>query len=69
MPKELELIGKQAIKIFELNDKIKKYEGCLSDIKFRLICIGGPLNDNYHKYNKQQLVIFFNIQKDIDEVL
>ena len=33
-----------------------------------LVSIGGPLNDNYHQYNKDQLKIFWTIDRILNDV-
>lgn len=61
-----ELIALEARKIIELDANILQAEGRLRRIKMQLICIGGPLNDNFLQYSKEQLKPFFKIQDILD---
>ena len=61
-----ELISCQAMKIFELQKENADKEEILDKIHLMLVCIGGPLNDNYHKYSKEQLKVFFDIARLIE---
>lgn len=58
---KLEVIGKQAIEIRELKEQVSDLENALEDIKSTIVCIGGPLNDNYYQYSPNQLKIFHRI--------
>lgn len=60
---DLALIGKQQLRIENLEAKNQALYERLVTIQKMLICIGGPLNDNKHKYSKEQMQIFFEIQK------
>lgn len=55
------LIVEQQLKIRELEFLTKNYEKSLIDIQGLLYCCGGPLNDNFKGYSKEQLSIFFKI--------
>lgn len=55
------LIAAQAEEIFALNEICNKHVENSRKILNMLVCIGGPLNDNKHKYNKEQLAIFVRI--------
>ena len=46
---------------YELKNEIKQMKENFSSISSMIVCIGGPLNDNVHRYNKKQLVIFSQI--------
>jgi len=65
----LELIGKQQFEIDNLRTRIKSLETCVHDIKVQMICVGGPLNDNFLKYTKEQSYIFYRFQELIDGVV
>lgn len=56
-----DLIVEQQLKIRRLEKISSEYEKRLKEINSLLVCCGGPLNDNFDKYNKDQLKIFFNI--------
>ena len=47
----------------------KKYFDVLQSIKGQLYRIGGPLNDNFRNFNKEQLKEFFAIKNKIDGVI
>lgn len=59
-----ELITKQQLEIEKLEEANRAYEDALHNIHLMLISIGGPLNDNYHQYSTNQLVIFRAIEKE-----
>jgi len=52
---ELELIGKQQLEIEELKKQVKESDNCYKLIRQKMVAIGGPLNDNYLGFNKDQL--------------
>jgi hypothetical protein len=64
--KKMALIARQALKIDDLEDKLKIADEKQKAIKSLLISIGAPLNDNFLQYNKSQLVIFHNIEDILD---
>lgn len=33
-----------------------------------MVCIGGPLNDNFFVFSEKQLAIFYRMDKHIEEV-
>jgi hypothetical protein len=55
------LIADQQLEIVKLKDIKNNYEKALNEINGLLYCCGGPLNDNFDKYTKEQLEIFFKI--------
>jgi hypothetical protein len=55
------LIADQQLEIVKLKDIKNSYEKALNEINGLLYCCGGPLNDNFDKYTKEQLEIFFKI--------
>lgn len=59
---ENEVIAKLTIENFDLKAKIDEFEDAIKNINQILYCIGGPLNDNILKYNKEQLRTFFRIK-------
>lgn len=61
-----ELIGKQQLEIEELKEKLSHAKENLRNIRRILICVGGPLNDNFHQYTKKQLKPFFDIENYLD---
>lgn len=53
--KEETLIAKQALRIAELEERLNECDSRLDAIHSMLVSIGGPLNDNSHSFNGQQL--------------
>lgn len=49
------LTARQALQIAEQSDEIDELKGSLRNIRQRLCCIGGPLNDNVLEFNAEQL--------------
>lgn len=66
---EAELIAKQKIEIEELKLSNDAARAALGNIESYLIGIGGPLNDNKHGYNKDQLFIFWRIEELCKDIL
>jgi hypothetical protein len=60
-----EVISRLAILNLELREKLINSESRLQEIRKILYRIGGPLNDNIKKYNKEQLTTFFQIAKEL----
>ena len=56
------LVVEQILEIRKLNKENEDYERRIKKAVQRLYSCGGPLNDNYHKYSKEQLKIFFDIE-------
>lgn len=67
--KEIEIIARLTKSKLELEEKVKSYEQALNYISASIYCMGGPLNDNVHRYNNKQLNIFSNIASEIKSVL
>ena len=63
---KIELIGKQQLVIETLTKENNDLRNRLLRIHKMLICIGGPLNDNKLKYSKEQMAIFFEIEKETE---
>ena len=57
------LIADQQLEIKELKWKVNDFQKRMKEIDLKLHCIGGPLNDNFHRYNKKQLKIFYEISE------
>lgn len=51
-----------------LKKELKQYKDNVKLVKSMLVSIGGPLNDNYHQYNKDQLKIFWTIDRILNDV-
>jgi hypothetical protein len=62
-----ELIAMQARRIEKLKAELADYKEAMGQIRLRLYCIGGPLNDNVGGYSKAQLGTFFDIAKHVIE--
>lgn len=58
---DAEVIALQAKLLIEAQFKIQEYKHRLSNIHDTIYCIGGPLNDNKLRYNKNQLKVFADI--------
>lgn len=64
--REIELIAQQALKIAELEEKVKEYDAANKQINSIIFCIGGPLNDNILGYTHKQMVPFSEIAKLVE---
>lgn len=60
------LCAQQALKIAELESKVAEQKDRIDGARRELICIGGPLNDNYLGYTKEQLFVFHRIYDWLD---
>ncbi len=58
---DAEVIAFQAKKILEQEIKLQEHIQAAHDIRMKIYCIGGPLNDNLLKYTNNQLAIFAHI--------
>ena len=63
-----QIIADQAKRIYVLEQLCKQYLENVRTVNKMLCCIGGPLNDNKHQYNKEQLQIFFRIVETLELV-
>jgi hypothetical protein len=63
-----EMIADLTKENYLLKKELKEYKDNAKRVKKMLVCIGGPLNDNYHQYNKDQLKIFWAIDNILDDV-
>ena len=63
-----EVIADLAIQLKNLTDKNKELKEAISNIHGILFSIGGPLNDNFKQYSKEQLVTFSRISQEIQGV-
>lgn len=61
-----QLITKQQIEIEFWREAVQERNIALLTIHKRLICIGGPLNDNFHQYSAEQRKIFHLIHNDTE---
>lgn len=61
MTAELELIGKQQFEIEELKKKLEELRVSMRQIQSKMVCIGGPLNDNKLGFNGAQLAFIHDI--------
>jgi len=72
---EMELPGKNKVVVkllrenIALQERARELNEVLKKIDSKMGCIGGPLNDNFHKYNKEQRKIFFEFRDMIDEIV
>lgn len=57
-----ELIAKQAREIAELREYREGAQEAFKTIVNNCVCIGGPLNDNFLRYSKEQLAVFYRIE-------
>jgi len=65
---ELLMIADLAKENYLLKKELKQYKDNVKLVKSMLVSIGGPLNDNYHQYNKDQLKIFWTIDRVLNDV-
>ena len=63
-----EMIADLTKENYMLKKELKQYKDNVKRVKNMLVSIGGPLNDNYHQYNKDQLKIFWTIYNILDDV-
>lgn len=63
------LVAKQARDIDRLTTENVDMSEALERIRLRMVCIGGPLNDNRLAYSNEQLVTFAHILQDVENVL
>jgi len=63
-----EIIARQAKEIYELTDQNEKQFEALVKVKSLMTRCGGPLNDNFYGYNKEQRKIFFDMKNIIEAV-
>lgn len=67
MSKEaLAIIGQQAIEIANLKEEARDLRERINKACLRMICIGGPLNDNVLQFNKDQLRLIHNIYNELE---
>jgi len=52
-----DIIAEQAVEIIKLKRVEVELRAALHSIHVRLACIGGPLNNNRLKFNKEQLAL------------
>lgn len=62
-------LAEYARRSLEFEGQIKEMKEAFRNIDSMLYSIGGPLNDNVHRYNKNQLKIFFRIKDEIEGFL
>jgi len=62
------IIAEQAKALFKAERRVEELEDSMRQIRLKLICIGGPLNDNVLGYSNEQLRIFRAISNIIHEV-
>lgn len=60
------LIVDQVLQMNALEEELRRKETALKEIKWLIICCGGPLNDNFLRYSREQLVIFDQILRLIE---
>lgn len=61
-----ELIARQAKTIEELRDEVADLKERIRKATLRMICIGGPLNDNVLGFNQAQRLVFHSINRDLN---
>lgn len=62
MSKKDKLIVELTIANNDLRDTLYKQKKCFKQIYQYLVCVGGPFNDNFLKYTKEQLVVLNSIK-------
>lgn len=68
MTKE-QLITEQQLKIHQLEEENRNLLKCIRKLRMRMVCVGGPLNDNVLGYSEKQLAIFWKMDKEIQGVI
>lgn len=63
------LIASQQLDIIRLIKQCREYESVLESITTKIVCIGGPLNDNCGMYDFKQRKIFHAIVDDVASVI
>ena len=63
-----EMIADLTKENYILKKELKQYKDNVKLVKSMLVSIGGPLNDNYHQYNKDQLKISWTIDRILNDV-
>ena len=66
---EKELIAKQQLDIEVFKKTLALYEEAAKEIILKIVCIGGPLNDNKLQYNFKQRIIFHSIVKKLEDLI
>lgn len=64
---ELEMVGQQAIRIKQLEDRVEFMEGQIDKAISCMVSIGAPLNDNVLGYSNKQLTTFVEILSHLEE--
>jgi len=63
-----QVVAHLAVSVKNLTDEKKELKEAISNIHGILFSIGGPLNDNFKQYSKEQLVTFTRIYQEIQGV-
>lgn len=63
-----DIIVKQTKEIYELKETLESYKNSFNSISKTIgsfVCIGGPLNDNNLKFNKEQIAYLYKVYNAI----
>lgn len=63
---DAELIAQQAKEIAELKLLTTELQGRIDRALGQIYCIGGPLNDNARRYNKEQLAEWWRVKERLE---
>lgn len=58
-----ELIVEQALRIARYEKSLNDYQERMHNIHMRLVCVGGPLNDNKLGFTKEQQTLLYYINE------
>lgn len=62
-----ELIYRQAKQIEEMRDALHKIDEQIEGVRYSILGIGGPLNDNRLKFNADQRSLFIKIDSKLGQ--
>lgn len=65
---DTELIARQAKQIAEQANLIDEYRNRIKRARQHIYCIGGPLNDNVLRYNREQMLTFHRIAEELGDI-
>ena len=68
MNTETIIIAEQAKALFKAERRVEALEDAMRRIHLKLICVGGPLNDNVLGYSEEQLKPFRAISNIVHEI-
>ena len=67
MSKKDKLIVELVVANNELRDTVYELRKYFSQVYQHLVCVGGPFNDNFLKFTKEQLAYLYTIKEIAEE--